>query len=62
MIRADEITRSPVHTAGKVGDKPGYALRFPRMMGYRSDKSVTEATTIKELLELFEHQRSLVIK
>src|SRR3989344_1465625 len=29
-ILADEITRSPVHTAGKIGDEPGYALRFPR--------------------------------
>lgn len=62
MIRADEITRSPVHTAGQTKDEPGFALRFPRMMGYRSDKSATETTTTKELLELFEHQRSLVIK
>lgn len=61
MIRADEITRSPVHTAGQTKDELGFALRFPRMMGYRSDKSATEATTVQELVPLFEHQRSLVI-
>jgi DNA ligase-1 len=27
-VMADEITRSPLHTAGKKGDEPGYALRF----------------------------------
>ena len=35
-ILADEITRSPVHTAGKEGDEPGYALRFPRLVSFRS--------------------------
>ncbi len=30
-VLADEITRSPIHTAGKVGDELGYALRFPNL-------------------------------
>src|SRR5262245_32095284 len=27
-VQADEITRSPIHTAGAEGNNPGYALRF----------------------------------
>ena len=58
MIRADEITRSPVHSAGKTAHELGFALRFPRFMGYRPDKSATQATTVKELLTLFELQKT----
>ena len=56
LVRADEITISPVHTAGKTAEKEGYALRFPRFMGYRPDKSAHEATTVKEIKRLFEDQ------
>ncbi len=56
MIRADEITISPVHMAGATEQKCGYALRFPRFMGYRTDKSATEATTVKEVERLFKDQ------
>lgn len=56
MIRADEITLSPLHTAGKTEKRAGFALRFPRLMGYRPDKSASEATTIKELSVLYDHQ------
>ncbi|MDP3948088.1 MAG: ATP-dependent DNA ligase, partial [bacterium] len=34
-VLADEITRSPVHTAGKEGTDAGYALRFPRLVKFR---------------------------
>jgi len=57
MVRADEITRSPVHTAGKNKEHLGFALRFPRFMGYRTDKSPLEATTDEEIKTLFEHQK-----
>jgi DNA ligase 1 len=57
MIRADEITRSPVHTAGRDKEGVGYALRFPRFMEYRIDKSPTEATTIQELKTMYKHQK-----
>ncbi len=53
MIRADEVTKSPLHTAGKTDKDLGLALRFPRIMGYRPDKSATEATTVSELKRLF---------
>lgn len=56
-VLADEITRSPLHTCGKTGDQPGYALRFPRMVnGIRADKGPTEATTEQEILELYRLQ------
>ncbi len=56
MIRADEITLSPLHTPGKTNQKLGYALRFPRLMGYRPDKSALEATEIKEIESLYKIQ------
>jgi DNA ligase 1 len=56
-ILADEITRSPTHTAGKVGTEPGYALRFPRLVSFReADKQPEDATTVHELIELYESQ------
>lgn len=56
MIRADEITLSPLHTAGKTSKHSGYALRFPRFMGYRPDKKATESTEVKELTHLHKLQ------
>ena len=52
VIKADEITRSPIHTAG-FKDNQGYALRFPRFVDYRIDKSIYDCTTIKEIERLF---------
>jgi DNA ligase 1 len=56
QILADEITLSPVHTAGKTAKHLGYALRFPRFMGYREDKGPYEATTTHEVRRLYEDQ------
>jgi DNA ligase-1 len=55
-VLADEITRSPSHTCGKVGDKPGYALRFPRMLGVRSDKAPADATSEPEIMDMYRRQ------
>jgi DNA ligase-1 len=55
-VRADEITLSPLHTAGKTEKNLGYALRFPRFMDYRSDKTAREATTDYEIKRLYEDQ------
>jgi DNA ligase 1 len=56
-VLADEITRSPTHTAGKVGSEPGYALRFPRLVSFREeDKKPEDATTVQELIELYQSQ------
>jgi DNA ligase 1 len=57
-VMADEITPSPRHTAGRVGDEPGFALRFPRVVSFRgADKRPEDATTVKEIGELFRQQR-----
>lgn len=56
-ILADEITRSPVHTAGKTEPEPGYALRFPRLVSFRGlDKKSEDATTVKELIKMYKQQ------
>jgi DNA ligase 1 len=59
-VLADEITPSPRHTAGMVGDQPGFALRFPRIVSLRSaDKKPEDATSVREIREmsLQQHQR-----
>ncbi|HUD09234.1 MAG TPA: ATP-dependent DNA ligase [Patescibacteria group bacterium] len=56
-ILADEITRSPIHTAGKTETEPGYALRFPRLVSFRdADKQPEDATSVKELIEMYQLQ------
>lgn len=49
-LAADEITVSPKHSAG-------YALRFPRLIRFRDDKSSDQVTTIGELKEIFMLQK-----
>jgi len=55
-VRADEITLSPLHSAGKTKSNLGYALRFPRFIGYRPDKSPEQATTVDEIRQLYSIQ------
>jgi DNA ligase-1 len=56
-VKADEITESPMHTAGRK-DGTGYALRFPRMVGdIRQDKRPEDATTVKEIIEMYKMQK-----
>jgi DNA ligase 1 len=50
-IAADDITKSPTHTAG-------LALRFPRLVKFRDDKSPDQATTVEEVKKLFKLQNS----
>ncbi len=58
-VLADEITPSPRHTAGMTADRPGLALRFPRVVSFRSaDRRAEDATTVAEVLEMFEQQRA----
>jgi len=57
-VAADEITRSPVHTAGMAAGGSGYALRFPRMVGWiREDRRPEDATTVAEIIEMYAQQR-----
>lgn len=48
-IEADNITRSPIHTAG-------YALRFPRLIRFRDDKNPSQATSLTETKKLYQLQ------
>jgi DNA ligase-1 len=57
-VLADEITPSPRHTAGMTADRPGFALRFPRIVSLRTaDKKPEDATTVREVREMFEQQQ-----
>jgi len=56
-VNADEITRSPIHTAGKKKGEQGFALRFPRMIKIRQDKKAEQATTVKEIEAMFKRQK-----
>ena len=66
-VGADEITRSQIHTAGRLMGPsksgaaqevktPGYALRFPRLERFRDDKKPYEATTTSEVEKMFKQQ------
>ena len=66
-IKADEITRSQMHTAGREMQKsksgkaeevkvPGYALRFPRLTRFRDDKKPEDVTNTQEMAEIFKNQ------
>ena len=58
-IIASEITLSPIYTAGLdlVRSGSGFALRFPKFTGkVRDDKAPEDATTVTELLKIYQKQ------
>ena len=59
-VLGDEITISPTHPAARgIVSEGGLAIRFPRFTGrWREDKGPTQATTVDELVEMFERQRA----
>ncbi|OGD93478.1 DNA ligase [Candidatus Curtissbacteria bacterium RIFCSPHIGHO2_01_FULL_41_44] len=55
-VYADEITKSPIHTAGEK-DGIGYALRFPRLVKFReADRRPEDATTVSEVEKMYKQQ------
>ncbi|MEM2155413.1 MAG: ATP-dependent DNA ligase [Candidatus Jordarchaeales archaeon] len=55
-----ELTVSQVHTCalGYVKEDSGIAIRFPRFTGkWRDDKGPEEATTVREIIEMYEQQK-----
>ena len=48
-VAGDDLTKSPNHGAG-------VAVRFPRLVRLRSDKSPNQATTVKEVEEMYKNQ------
>jgi len=58
-VRGAEITVSPIHTCawGMLRPGAGLAIRFPRFTGrWRDDKGPEDATTAKELVEMYRQQ------
>ncbi len=62
-VEADQITRSPGHTAAQglpvafeqdTLTRRGLSLRFPRMKVWGRDKQPQQATTVSELLRMYE--------
>lgn len=49
-LGADEISKSKSHSAG-------YALRFPRLIKFRDDKSYTDTTNTTEIEQLYKNQK-----
>ncbi len=62
-VKGAEITVSPVHTCARdaIRKGAGLAVRFPRFTGrWREDKKAEDATTQKELLEMYRGQLKAV--
>ncbi len=57
-VRADQISLSPLHSAAKRELGHGLALRFPRVLTKREDKSATDATTVDELIKMYKAQKT----
>ena len=53
-VLGSEITKSPVHTCNwNEIEKQGLALRFPRFIRWREEKSPEQATSSKEILQMY---------
>lgn len=56
-VLGSEITKSPVHTCNwSAEEKQGLALRFPRFIRWREEKSPEQATTTDEILQMYKGQ------
>jgi DNA ligase-1 len=57
-VLGDEITLSPLHKAAynELREGSGLAIRFPRFTRWRDDKSAIEATSVKEIFEMYNSQ------
>jgi len=51
-LAGDDLTKSSTHGAG-------YAVRFPRLVRIRKDKSVNNVTTVAEIASMFRNQNSM---
>lgn len=57
-VLGDEITLSPLHTCGfnEIREGSGLAIRFPRFTRWREDKSAEEASTVQEIVDMYNAQ------
>lgn len=62
-ITGAEITLSPLHTCAfdLIREGAGMAIRFPRFTGkLRTDKKPEDATTAKEVIEMYREQKKII--
>jgi DNA ligase-1 len=57
-LLGDEITLSPIHTCAfeRLREKSGLAVRFPRFLRLREDKAPEDATTVDEIVDMYNAQ------
>jgi DNA ligase-1 len=58
-MKGAEFTLSPIHRAavGRIdGTSRGLSVRFPRFIRVREDKPYTDATSVDQLIELYDAQ------
>ena len=56
-ISGADLTVSPVHTVAKGKlEKGGIALRFPRLLRIRDDKTAEQATTVQEIWDMYKQR------
>lgn len=63
-ILGDEITLSPIHTCAfnRLREDSGLAIRFPRFIRWREDKSPEDATQIDEVVNMYRVQLKTIEK
>ena len=61
-VLGDEITLSPLHKAAfnELREGSGLAIRFPRFIRWREDKSAEEATQVSEIVDMYKAQLKTV--
>jgi DNA ligase-1 len=57
-VIGDEITLSPMHVCGMdmIKKGSGLAIRFPRLVKFRDDRAPEDATTVKEIVDMYKSQ------